>query len=128
MNCAHGDDSTDLGRLVHDIKCSDCTKMYSEVLAKRAKSVKSIISFEEGEDNVIMTVTEELRQEAMREGREAGRREGMMEGGCDVKVQIAKTMIADDMPLDKVVKYSGLSSGEVESIAASCGRQGVISG
>ncbi len=140
VNCAHRDESTDLGRLVHDIKCSDYSGMYSAVLSKRAKSVKSSITFEEG--SMIMTVTEELRREAIREGRaegmkqgikegreqgikqgikegiEEGIKEGELKGRKNIQVESAERMLQAGVPVHDIAKYLGMTAEEVESVAA----------
>ena len=51
---------------------------------------------------------------AIRMGREEGRAEGLAEG----KVEIAKGMLSDGMPVDKISKYTGLTAEEIISLMA----------
>ena len=125
VNCAKSDESTELGRLVHDIRCSDYASMHNEVLAKHTKSVKSTL--QEDKRNMIMTVTEELRQEAIKEGlregrekgRKEGRREGRREGRKDVQVESAGRMLQAGISVKDIAKYLGMTIEEVEEIVAS---------
>ena len=51
---------------------------------------------------------------AIRMGREEGRAEGLAEG----RVEIAKGMLSDGMPVDKISKYTGLTVEEIKSLMA----------
>ena len=49
---------------------------------------------------------------AIRMGREEGRAEGLAEG----RIEIAKGMLSDGMPVDKISKYTGLTVEEIMSL------------
>jgi predicted transposase/invertase (TIGR01784 family) len=51
---------------------------------------------------------------AIRMGREEGRAEGLADG----RVEIAKEMLSDGMPVDKISKYTGLTAEEIMSLMA----------
>jgi len=48
--------------------------------------------------------------------REEGRIEGKMEGKIEGEIEIVKEMLNDGEPIDKIIKYSGLSREEIEKI------------
>lgn len=52
------------------------------------------------------------RVEAAAEGRAEGLAEGLAEG----RREMAKSMLADEMPIDKIVQYSGLSEEEIREL------------
>ncbi|MBQ0048764.1 MAG: Rpn family recombination-promoting nuclease/putative transposase [Bacteroidales bacterium] len=54
--------------------------------------------------------------EGLLEGRAEGRAEGLLEGAVTKAQEIALQMISDQMPVDLVAKYSGLSLEEVKSL------------
>ena len=49
-------------------------------------------------------------------GKEEGRREGIEEGIKDEKINIAKAMLKDNIPLKQIIKFTGLSKEEIESL------------
>ncbi|SFI99075.1 conserved hypothetical protein (putative transposase or invertase) [Treponema bryantii] len=51
--------------------------------------------------------------QSFREGKEAGFKEGLKEGEQNKAVETAKTMLADNLPPEKVAHYSGLSLEQV---------------
>ena len=53
---------------------------------------------------------------AIRMGREEGRAEGLAEGIAKVRIEIAKGMLSDGMPVDKISKYTGLTVEEIVSL------------
>ena len=59
---------------------------------------------------------------AIRMGREEGRAEGRVEGRAEgiakVRIEIAKGMLSDGMPVDKISKYTGLTAEEIMSLMA----------
>ena len=55
---------------------------------------------------------------AIRMGREEGRAEGRAEGLAEGRIEIAKGMLSDGMPVDKISKYTGLTVEEIMSLMA----------
>ena len=53
---------------------------------------------------------------AIRMGREEGRAEGRAEGLAEGRAEIAKGMLSDGMPVDKISKYTGLTAEEIVSL------------
>jgi predicted transposase/invertase (TIGR01784 family) len=51
-------------------------------------------------------------EDALEEGELKGRIEGKIEG----KIEAARAMLADGIPLDMVLKYTGLSVADLESL------------
>lgn len=61
----------------------------------------------------------EMRQKAIRDHRHmlaSGKREGLREGRIEGKIEVVQKMLADKMPLDKVIEYSGLSLEEIQKL------------
>ena len=50
------------------------------------------------------------------EGRAEGRAEGLAEGIAKGRIEIAKGMLSDGMPVDKISKYTGLTVEEIVSL------------
>ena len=72
---------------------------------------------QETRDKVIrnMTTERDLRNQmayARQEAIEEGRAEGLAEG----RAEVAKEMLADGVPLDKITKYTGLSQEEIAAL------------
>ena len=59
----------------------------------------------------------DIYSEGKKAGLEEGREEGRQEGKKEEKYLIAKSMLSDGVPIEKVVQYSGLSIEEVADIA-----------
>ena len=58
----------------------------------------------------------EGREEGRAEGREEGRAEGREEGHKEKAFAIARTMKEDNMPINTIIKYTGLSPEEIDSL------------
>ncbi|AIF81135.1 hypothetical protein I862_02860 [endosymbiont of Acanthamoeba sp. UWC8] len=54
----------------------------------------------------------QVKEEAMAEGRE----KGIAEGRIEEKVSIAKKMLQYGVPLEEVMKITGLSHGEIDNL------------
>ena len=54
----------------------------------------------------------EGRQEGLREGRQEGLREGLQTG----RLEIARSMIADGEPVEKIMRYTGLTQAEINTL------------
>ena len=50
------------------------------------------------------------------EGKTEGRTEGRAEGKQEEKLAIAKSMLADQEPIEKIIKWTSLSREEIESL------------
>lgn len=67
-------------------------------------------------DSVKLEGREEGREEGRQEGHEEGLREGHEEGSKKEKQNIARKMKTDGLPVDMILKYSGLSVEEIEKL------------
>ena len=103
---------TEIGKLVHDLLCSDATKMYFDVLRKQVSQFKNS---EEGRRYMCEAMERiEARGEARGDarGERKGRREAML--------ATAKRMLKSGMlALKDIAKFSGLSLAEVKKLQAS---------
>ena len=61
---------------------------------------------------------EKRRRSEMNTAIRMGREEGREEGRAEERVEIAKGMLSDDMPVDKISKYTGLTVEEIMSLMA----------
>jgi predicted transposase/invertase (TIGR01784 family) len=79
--------------------------------------------FEEG-GNIMQTIAEKWKREGkrdgiregIREGKREGKKEGMKEGIKEGKIETAKQMLLDDISIEKIIKYTGLSEKEVKAL------------
>ncbi len=104
VNAAYNneEDNSDIAKLMHDFRCSNPSDMNFELLASKAKFFKET---EEGVKHMCK-LNEDMRNEAANEAKRAA------------LIEIANAMILDNVPLDKVAKYSGLTLEEVTELAA----------
>ena len=58
----------------------------------------------------------EGKAEGIAEGKAEGIAEGKAEGIAEGKAEVAKNMLADNEPIEKIIRYSGLSREEIESL------------
>ena len=56
---------------------------------------------------------EEAEAKGRAEGRAEGKAEGKAEGEYQKALSMAKAMLSDGEPIEKIVKYSGLSESEI---------------
>lgn len=78
VNAAHKDDTTELGRLMHDFLCMDPNDMVNEVLAEKARYYKEDEEGVKTMCKVLEDMRNEVREKAMAKGREEGREEGLI--------------------------------------------------
>jgi len=52
----------------------------------------------------------------LRDERNEGKREGKIEGKKEGKKETARQMLLDNIPVEKVVKYTGLTEKEVKAL------------
>ena len=60
----------------------------------------------------LYTTTEYARREGIKEGKEEGIKEGKKEG----KEEIARNMLADNVPPAMIAKYTGLSPEAIQAL------------
>lgn len=96
VNGQYVNNETDIGKLMHDFRCTDADDMFYNVLAERVRYFKET----EGGSATMCRMMEDMRNEAANEK----------------AIENAKSMLKDNLPLEKVAKYSGLSTEEIEAI------------
>ena len=57
-------------------------------------------------------------QDAVEEGRAEGREEGRAEGLLEGKFEFAKALIADGVPIERIMRYTHLSRESIERLMA----------
>ena len=50
------------------------------------------------------------------EGKDDGIKQGIEQGVSNTKREMAKAMLADNLPIERIVSYSGLSEEEIRSL------------
>ena len=126
------DEDTDLGRLIHDLRCPDPDKMFYNELRERARYFKKQTegitdmgsAFEDVMQKIVQEAMEKTREKSLEEGRLEGEanglRKGRTEGLREGRQEVARSMVADgSIPLSKIAEFSGLTLGEVENIRKS---------
>lgn len=97
-------------------------KFTTEEYQQYQKSLENMSEF----DNIVNSTAEaaEIRghakghAEGRAEGRVEGRAEGRVEGDLDRALKVAREMLADGMPVDKICKYTELSVEQIEALQA----------
>ena len=98
-------------------------KRISEVIMKKEESqdlVKQVRDMSSLSDYIYMNSTyaseEEERADVLRVAQEEGRAEGLAEGINQRNIDIAKNMLKDNMSLEMISKYTGLSIDEINDL------------
>jgi len=74
-------------------------------------TVHEMLESSEGVVKVVYAIEKILENERV-EGKQEGRIEGRLEG----KLEIARNMLAENEPIEKIIKYSGLPKEEIEKL------------
>lgn len=108
VNGAYQGDS-DIGKLMHDFRCTDAADMNFEILADRTRYLK------ENPKGVseMCKVIEEMRKEEREEGMKEGIKKGMKEGMIAVALRMLET---GKYALEEIVTISGLPLDEVKNL------------
>lgn len=64
----------------------------------------------------LFAVTETAEKKGIAKGEAIGMQKGRAEGRAEEKLEIAKQMKSDGMPVDMIVKYTGLTTDEIDSL------------
>ena len=112
VNGANRDD-TPLGRLMQDFFCEHPEQMNYKELAKRADYFKA-----EAEGvNAMCELMEKFGEKKLEEGREKGlaegREEGRMEGHREGMIDMARSLLMLNVPVEVIEKSSGLTRAEI---------------
>ena len=123
------DEGTELGHLMHDLRCSDPDKMHYNELRDMVSYYKNEMEgiesmsgkFDEIMQKKIKIASEESLKkgeaEGFRKGEVNGLQKGRSEGRQEGRQEVARSMVRDgSIPIQKIAEFSGLTIGEVESI------------
>lgn len=106
-------DDSKLGRLMHDFYCLDDEDMHYETLARRVQYFKKD---EKGVTAMCRSV-EQLCKEEREDGIEVGKKVGIEVGRISGKKDVVISMLDDDVPYEKIAKFTGFSIEEIKAIA-----------
>ena len=116
--------ATEIGKLVHDLRCRDASEMYFDILRKQVSQFKNS---EEGR-HIMCKAVEEFAERRAAESMAEGRAEGIVEGEArgeargkrETMLATEKRMLKDGiLALKDVARYSGLSLAQVKKLQAS---------
>lgn len=96
VNGQYSNTDDDIGKLMHDFRSTSADGMFYDKLAEKVRYFKET----EGGSDAMCRLMEEMRNEA----------------AIKVSIEHAREMLKDNVPLNKVARYSGLSLDEVEKI------------
>ena len=82
--------------------------------ARRQYAIKQ--GLQEGRERGLEEGRKEGIKEGIKEGREEGREEGIKEGIAQDRIEIAKNMLREKMPIDIIVRITGLTKEEIEKL------------
>ena len=126
VNCSYEDEETELGRLIHDITCTEEEKLHNKVLASRLKGVKWKTRKGGNESmnqsrEIIHQIEEEWYQEGVQTGLDQGRLEGRLEGHLEGRQEgenkvWTQLILQGLLTVDQVSAQSGMSEEEVLSL------------
>ncbi len=109
------------------IDCNKATDTFSQLLKDTVEKTKEdetvrkdYMLFKEFVREVNREENEKENAKAREEGRQEGKSEGISigleQGKLEEKVEFATQMLLENEPMDKIVKYTGLSKGEIEKL------------
>lgn len=96
VNGQYTNQNNDIGKLMHDFRCTNANDMYFAQLANKVRYFKET----EGGSNAMCKMMEEMRKDAAKEK----------------AIETALKMLKDNIVIEKIAKYSGLSLDEVKKI------------
>ena len=106
---------TEIGKLVHDLRCRDAAKMYFNILKKRVGQFKNS---EEGR-RVMCKAVEEFAERRAAESKAEGLAEGEARGKRETMLATAKRLLANGkLMLKEIAECSGLSLAQVRKLQA----------
>ncbi|MCD7840446.1 MAG: hypothetical protein LUG46_07490 [Erysipelotrichaceae bacterium] len=101
---AYCDESTEIGKLLHDLLCSYPDEMYFDILKECVYKYKCTKEGTKEMCEIMDNFVKKSNEIAKAEGKAEGRAEATYE----TYVNLAKDMLIDGLPVDFVIKYSKL--------------------
>ena len=124
VNAACQED-TPLGRLMQDLNCKDPNKMHYKELADTVNYFKSTKEGEANMTSVIEIYAENKAKEAVAKAEKQAAKKAAKatkkaaeKAAHQRNVEVAKEMLADNMSIENVARYSKLSEEEGRALAA----------
>ena len=104
----------------------ECPRVLTHQVFKKIFEVSELCKMDqEKRDKVIskMTTERDLRnqmayaiEQGLQQGREQGLQQGLQQGREEERIDIAKGMLADGMPVESIAKYTGLTAEEIKAL------------
>ena len=114
VNAKIQDETTELGRLMHDLQCRNAEEMYSEILAGRVRELKET---PEGVDTMCREMDEiynEGIEIGIERGLEQGMTQGLEKGKMEMKQETVLSMANLGMPVEQIAAVVKESVGMVQ--------------
>lgn len=110
---------SDISKLFSDLQESDPGKMKVPVLREAMERLKGRDSEMMSEyDRIMRSIRMDMKEEFLEEGKTIGLQEGKAVGLAEGRADIARNMIRESFPPEKVAQLTGLSQDDVRRIAA----------
>ena len=117
VNAACQDADTPLGRLMHDLTCSDPDRKYYDVLAKTVRYHKTDEEGVRKMSGVFAAFGKEVRKRSKAEGIAIGEARGEARGEERGKRAVVHSMLANGWSLEEIVRLTSLPLSEVQALA-----------
>lgn len=108
VNSSITDESTPLGKIMHDFRCTQAEDMYYDVLANRVRYFKETEEGVRTMSEAMENLARELAKEAEERGTERGREEG--------KIDLVVEMLRDKLPLETIARISKFSLAQLQEL------------
>ena len=116
VNSSITDESTPLGKLMHDFRCTQAEDMYYDVLANRVRYFKEteegVRTMSEAMENLARELAKEAEERGMKRGMKCGMERGREEGKIDLVVE----MLRDKLPLETIARISKFSLAQLQEL------------
>lgn len=110
---------SDISKLFSDLQESDPGKMKVPVLREAMERLKGRDSEMMSEyDRIMRSIRMDMKEEFLEEGKTIGLQEGKAVGLAEGRADIARNMIRESFPPERIAQLTGLSQDDVRRIAA----------
>ena len=110
---------SDISKLFSDLQESDPGKMKVPVLREAMERLKGRDSEMMSEyDRIMRSIRMDMKEEFLEEGKTIGLQEGKAAGLAEGRADIARNMIRESFPPERIAQLTGLSQDDVRRIAA----------
>ena len=117
INGEFEDISTDIGKIVHDLKCVNPDEMLCDELRKPALYLKQTEGGFKEVEAIYKDNVQRIINESKSEWLEAGKKVGILEGEKNGLWKTAKNMILEKIPFETISRLTTLELAEIQAMA-----------